>query len=153
MNCELSLNIFFNYYLLNNFKAMGFLNFFKLSQHHFLQCTEWRHSSPTLYHDWGETLEQGTELPTAPRHRSNITAHCSGRVFMVCVCVCSLLCVCTLGWVKCRAQIPSMGQHIWSQVTSFPFLPKKKINMRSVNGLVSVLTLTTSSPHWCPLFP
>ncbi len=32
-------------------------------------------------------------------------------------CMCSLLCVCTL-WVKCRAQIPSMGNHTWSHVTS-----------------------------------
>ncbi len=35
---------------------------------------------------------------------SNMAAHCS-----VCVCVC----VCMLGWMKCRAQIPSMGHHTW----------------------------------------
>ncbi len=33
-------------------------------------------------------------------------------------CVCSLLCVCTLGWDKCRAQIPSMGHRTWSYVAS-----------------------------------
>ncbi len=43
----------------------------------------------------------------------------------VCVCVCVCLftthcCVCSLGWVKCRAQIPSMGHHTWPHVTSFP---------------------------------
>ncbi len=35
-------------------------------------------------------------------------------------------CVCTLGWVKCRAQIPSMGHHTWPHTTSlsvsFPLL-------------------------------
>ncbi len=33
----------------------------------------------------------------------------------MCVCVCSLLiavCVCVLGWVKYRAQIPSMGHYL-----------------------------------------
>ncbi len=33
--------------------------------------------------------------------------------------VCRLIAVCVhLGWVKCRAQIPSMGHHTWSYVTS-----------------------------------
>ncbi len=32
--------------------------------------------------------------------------------------VCSLLCVCALGWVKCKAQILSMGHHTWPHVTS-----------------------------------
>ncbi len=32
--------------------------------------------------------------------------------------VCSLPCVCALGWVKCRAQIPSMDHHIWPHITS-----------------------------------
>ncbi len=27
-------------------------------------------------------------------------------------------CVCTLGWVKCRAQILSMGHHTWPHTTS-----------------------------------
>ncbi|MCJ8745635.1 hypothetical protein PDJAM_G00132330 [Pangasius djambal] len=56
-----------------------------------------------LYHpqhyDCGETLEQGTEPPTAPRapqqkRLSTAPGVCS-RCVCVCVCVCSLLCVCT----------------------------------------------------------
>uniref|UniRef100_A0A673LKC1 6-phosphofructo-2-kinase/fructose-2,6-bisphosphatase 4 n=1 Tax=Sinocyclocheilus rhinocerous TaxID=307959 RepID=A0A673LKC1_9TELE len=38
-------------------------------------------------------------LPTAP------------GVCSRCVCVCVHCCVCALGWLKCRAQIPSMGHH------------------------------------------
>ncbi len=30
--------------------------------------------------------------------------------------LCVHYCVCALGWVKCRAQIPSMGHHIWQHV-------------------------------------
>ncbi len=59
-----------------------------------------------------------------------MAAHCSGCVFMVCVC--SLLCVCNFDglhlhlhfkcswvkWVKCRARIPSMGHHTWPYVMS-----------------------------------
>ncbi len=26
--------------------------------------------------------------------------------------------MCAFGWVKCRAQIPSMGHHIWPHITS-----------------------------------
>ncbi|MCJ8730019.1 hypothetical protein PDJAM_G00113290, partial [Pangasius djambal] len=32
--------------------------------------------------------------------------------------VCVHYCVCAHGWVKCRAQIPSMGHHTWLHVTS-----------------------------------
>ncbi len=32
--------------------------------------------------------------------------------------VCVHYCVCALGWVKCRAQILSMGHHTWPHVTS-----------------------------------
>ncbi len=42
-------------------------------------------------------------LPTAP----GVCVH------GVCVCVCV-----HLGWVKCRAQIQSMGHHTWQYVTS-----------------------------------
>ncbi len=35
----------------------------------------------------------------------------------VCVCVFTAVCV-HLGWVKCRALIPSMGNHTWPHVTS-----------------------------------
>ncbi len=41
-----------------------------------------------MVHDWGETLEQGTEPQTVPR-----TAHCS-RCVCVCVCVHCSMCVC-----------------------------------------------------------
>ncbi len=34
------------------------------------------------------------------------------------VCVCVHCCVCTLGWVKFRAQILSMGHHTWPHITS-----------------------------------
>ncbi len=50
-----------------------------------------------------------------PGRRSNMVAHCSGCVFTVCVCVCAL------GWVKCRAQIQSMCHHTWPHVTSIHF--------------------------------
>ncbi len=53
----------------------------------------------------------GAQIP----HSINMM-HCSGCVFTVCVCV--HCCVCALGWVKCRAQIPSMGHHTWSYVTA-----------------------------------
>ncbi len=69
------------------------------------------------YHDWGEILEQGTEPPTAPRGPQQYGC----PLLWMCVhhvCVCSLLCVCSLGWVKCRAQILSMGHHTWPHITS-----------------------------------
>ncbi len=68
------------------------------------------------YHDWGETLVQDTEPPTvarAPRQYGCPLLWVSVHG----VCECSR-CVCALGWVKCRAQIPSMGHHIWPHVTS-----------------------------------
>ncbi len=41
----------------------------------------------------------------------------------MCACVCACVRACTavcvhLGWVKCRAQIPSMAYHTWPRVTS-----------------------------------
>ncbi len=51
-------------------------------------------------YDW-DALEQGTEPSTAPRALQykwlRVCVHC---------------CVCALGWVKCRALIPSMGHHM-----------------------------------------
>ncbi len=42
------------------------------------------------YHNWG-ALEQGTKPPTAPRApQHKMAAHCSGCVFTVCMCVCTL---------------------------------------------------------------
>ncbi len=70
------------------------------------------------YHDWG-VLEQCTEPPTpprAPQHKWLPTC----PLLWVCVhsvCVFTAVCV-HLGWDKCRAQIPSMGHHTWSYVTS-----------------------------------
>ncbi len=73
------------------------------------------------YHDWGETLEQGTKPPTVPRAQQQygcpLLRVCVYGV-CVCVCVCVHCCVCALGWVKSRAQIPSMGHHTWPHVTS-----------------------------------
>ncbi len=44
-----------------------------------------------------------------------MAAHCSGCVFTVCV----FTAVCVhLGWVNCRAQTLSMGNHTWPHVTS-----------------------------------
>ncbi len=52
--------------------------------------------------------------PRTPQHKWLPTARVVSR------CVCSLLCV-HLRWVKCRAQIPSMGHHTWPDVTSLSF--------------------------------
>ncbi len=52
-----------------------------------------------------------------------LSSYCSGFVLTVCVCLfTSHCCVCTLGWVKCRAHILSIGHNIWPHVTSCPFL-------------------------------
>ncbi len=67
------------------------------------------------------TFNTTTEVPLSkalnpqllPGHRSNMAAHCS-------VCVFTAVCV-HFGWVKCRAQIPSMGNRTWSYVTSLTF--------------------------------
>ncbi len=69
------------------------------------------------YHDCGETLEQGTEPPTALQAPQQKNGCSLLQVYVHGVCVCSLLsAVCALGWVKCRRQILSMGH-----VTFFPF--------------------------------
>ncbi len=50
------------------------------------------------YHAWGETLEQGTEPPTAPRALQHKWLPTATGVCSRCVCVCSRLtavCVCT----------------------------------------------------------
>ncbi len=66
------------------------------------------------YHDWGETLEQGTDPPTAPR-----APQYGCPLLQVCVHCCE----CALGWVKCRGQIPSMGHHTWPHTTSLSLSP------------------------------
>ncbi len=51
-----------------------------------------------------------------PGHR-NINGCPLLRVCVHGVCVFTAVCV-HLGWVKCRAQIPSMGHHTWPYVTN-----------------------------------
>ncbi len=76
---------------------------------------EWQRSLHLQYHDWGENIEQGTELPTAPR----VPQHWLPSAPDVCSqCVCVFTAVCALQWVKCRAQILSMGHHTWPHVTT-----------------------------------
>ncbi len=69
---------------------------------------------------WGEwmysalfTLNTTTEVPLSKAPNPQMAAHCSG-----CVCVCVHAVCVHLGWVKCRALIPSMGYHTWPHVTS-----------------------------------
>ncbi len=56
------------------------------------------------------TLNTTTEVPLSKTPNPQLLPgrHCSGCVFTVCVCVCA-----HFGWVKCRAQIQSMGHHTW----------------------------------------
>ncbi len=65
--------------------------------------------------------------------------------------VCSLLCV-HFGWVKCRAQIPSMGNNTWPHVPSLqlffnPF-PYYHINLPAASHLVLFLR----APQWALCF-
>ncbi len=105
-----------------------------------------------------------TEPPAAPRAPQQygcpllwVCVH--GVCVCVCVCVCvvhySLLCVCALGWVKCRAHIPSMGHT--SRPFLFLFLNKLQVVQ---NAAVRVLTrsrkydhitLILRSLHWLPI--
>ncbi len=79
----------------------------------------------------GEVNNQRSLPPTIPRLRwdpwarnqtpncspgaAALAVHCSGCVHGVCV----FTAVCVhFGWVKGRAQIPSMGHHTWPHVTS-----------------------------------
>ncbi len=76
------------------------------------------------HHDWG-ALEQGTEPPTLnpqllPGRRS-INGCPLPLVCVHGVCVFTAVCV-HFGWVKCRAQIPSMGHHTWPYVMSLSFV-------------------------------
>ncbi len=82
------------------------------------------HVQRSQYHDWGETLQQGTQPSTAhqaPQHWLLTASGVCSQCVCVSTCVSSLLTVCALGWVKCRAQILSMGHHTWPHATSFPF--------------------------------
>ncbi len=53
-----------------------------------------------------QLLPRGLSIKGCPLLRVCVQGVC------VCVCVCSLLCV-PFRWVKCRAQILSMGHHTW----------------------------------------
>ncbi len=92
------------------------------------------------YHDWGETLEQGTDPPTAPR-----APQYGCPLLRVCVHCCE----CALGWVKCRGQIPRMGHHTWPHTTSLsPFPFPKCINVKC-NVNLQVKTVQNSSKQIC----
>ncbi len=62
-------------------------------------------------------LSKAPNSQLLPGRRSINGCPLTGCVFTVCVCVWCLFtthcCVCALGWVKCRAQIQSMGRHTW----------------------------------------
>ncbi len=78
------------------------------------------------------TLNTTTELPLSKAPNPQLLTGCRSIygcpllwlcVHGVCVCVCVFTAVCVhFGWVKCRAQIPSMGYHTWPYVTFFFFL-------------------------------
>ncbi len=71
----------------------------------------------------GVNKHLSTRTPNcSPGTAASMTAPC----VCVCVCVracvhaCVRACVCAhFGWVKCRAQIPSMGHQTWPDVMSF----------------------------------
>ncbi len=60
-------------------------------------------------------LNKAPNPPTAPR----VLQQYACPLLRVCVHgVCVHYCVCALRWVKCKAQIPSMGHHTWPHITS-----------------------------------
>ncbi len=61
------------------------------------------------------TFNTTTEVPLSKAPNPQLL-----RVCVHGVCVFTAVCV-HFGWVKCRAQIPSMGHHTWSYVTSLHF--------------------------------
>ncbi len=66
-------------------------------------------------------LSKAPNTQLLPGHRST-----GCPLLRVCVhggCVFTTVCVRALGWVKCRAQIPSMGHHTWPHVTSLKTIP------------------------------
>ncbi len=48
--------------------------------------------------------------------------------------------MCALGWVKCRAQIQTMGHHTWLHATSFHFLyfPFLSLSLGAAFGAVKI---------------
>ncbi len=73
---------------------------------------------------WGEWMSSALSTFNTTTPNTQLLPGCRSTgcpLLRVCVhglCVCSLLCVCALGWVKCRARILSMGHHTWLYVTS-----------------------------------
>ncbi len=79
---------------------------------------EWMYSALSTVNTTTEvTLSKAPNPQLLPRCRS-INGCPLLRVCVHDVCVFTAVCVCVLGWVKCRAQIQSMGHHTWSYVTS-----------------------------------
>ncbi len=81
----------------------------------------WWSECPALF---PTEVRPSTKPPIAPRVPQHWLPTAPGGVHSVCLFVCvhfSQLCVCALGWVKCRARVPSMGHPTWRHVTSFPF--------------------------------
>ncbi len=81
----------------------------------------WGSEWPALSSSFNTTTE--VSLSKTPNCSSDtaaqMAAHCSGSVFAVCVF--TAVCV-NLGWIKCRAQILSMGHRTWPCHVSFTFL-------------------------------
>ncbi len=78
-----------------------------------------------------------------------MAAHCSGCVFTMCV----FIAVCVhLGWVKCRALIPSMGHHTWPRHFHFHF---HFLFMKCCVGFTSDVTWHTPSKkfNFCCISP
>ncbi len=63
------------------------------------------------------TLNTTTEVPLSKAPNPQLLPGRAPGVCSRCVCVFTAVCM-QLGWVKCRAQIPSMGHHTWPHVTS-----------------------------------
>ncbi len=95
-----------------------------------------QHSLHPQYHDWGETLEQGTKPPTAPR---------APQHWLPSVCVCvfhySLLCVCTwMGEMQSTNSEYGSPYLATSHLLSFlPFLTAK-LHIRTV--------INSACPHF-----
>ncbi len=89
---------------------------------------EWMYSALSSFNTTTEVpLSKAPNPQLLPGRRSingcPLLRVCVHGVCVFTVCVCSR-CVCVhFGWVKCRAQIPSMGHHTWPYVTRFFFPP------------------------------
>ncbi len=115
---------YFNAFFLSiKWKSLGTKTFFKISSFVFPQNKSQVWNNMRLSKWWQFSilveLEQGTEPPTAPRAPQHKWLPAAPGRCSRCVCVCVFTTVCVhFGWVKCRAQIPSMGHHTWPYVMS-----------------------------------